>query len=373
MNYDFTEAELLFAGEVEKAAAQMPLAPASGTFFSNAEIKAALGLLAKTPYLAVGLDKSAGMGAVIHMASMESLASLAPSMALCVEMSTRVFGRLLAAHGSDVAKEKVLKPLLAGNLVGAVALSEGAMNVENDPFSTQGLEQGDGFSVTGAKNWVVNAPAADVIAVAGRVGDKVAFFLVPAGAPGLLVEAPATTMGYEAAPLSGLSLENCAVPRDMILGPFDAKTILAEARELENLVLLGLALGAMKSAFGQAKAHAKSHKSGGKPIIAFQEVGFKLSEMLTMLQASELLAFRAAWLAEKGDKATADVLLCAKVFVAECAEKVTGEALRILSGAGWTGTGPAQGAFRNAKWSQIAGTSTEIARVKIGDSALGYK
>ncbi len=366
MNYDFTERELLFAGEVEKAAAEMPKAPA-GDVFSNAEIKAALKLLARAGYL------SGGPGAVIQMAAAESLAAAAPSMALCVEAGARVFGRLLAAHGTDAAKKKYLAPLLAGELVGAVALSEGAMNIENDPFSTQGMEQGDALSVNGAKNWVVNAPVADVIAVAGLVGGKTAFFLVPAGAPGLLVEAPAVTLGYEHAPLSGLSLENCAVPRDMVLGPFEGKAVLEEVRAWENLSLLAAALGTMKAAFAEAKTHAKAHKSGGKPVIAFQEVGFKLSEMLTMLQTSEILSFRAAWLSEKNDPAARDVLLCAKVFVAESAEKVTAMALQILSGAGWTNAGRAQAAFRNAKWSQIAGTSTEICRVKIGDSALGYR
>jgi alkylation response protein AidB-like acyl-CoA dehydrogenase len=129
----------------------------------------------------------------------------------------------------------------------------------------------------------------------------------------------------------------------------------------------------MKAAFEEAKAHAKTHRSGGKPIIAYQEVGFKLSEMLTQLQTAELLAYRTAWSAENGAEDVESLLLCAKVFCAEAAENVTGAALQILSGKGYFGQSVSERAYRCAKYTQIAGTSTEIARVRIGDEALGYK
>ncbi|MBW1987973.1 MAG: acyl-CoA dehydrogenase [Deltaproteobacteria bacterium] len=373
MNYDFTEQELLFVGGVEKAAESLPKAPASGRTFSAAEIKDALAALAKADYLSVETGKAGKASAIPLMAAMEALSAAAPDLYLSVEMSTRVFGGLLAAHGTGAAKEKVLKPLLAGELLGAVAMSEQAMNVENDPFITQGSEEGGAVVVNGAKNWVINASAADVVAVAGGMGDKAAFFLVPAGAPGLTISEPLPSLGFDKTPISSLTLENVKVDKNMVLGPFDAKAILAEVKAFEDQVLCGAALGAMKAAFSAAKDYAKTHKSGGKPVVAYQMVGFKLSEMLTMYQTSQLLAYRAVWLAEKKDKTAAEVLFCAKVFGSDSAEKVAGGALEVLSGAGYVGENVAQDAYRNAKWTQIAGTSNEIARVKLGDGALGYK
>jgi alkylation response protein AidB-like acyl-CoA dehydrogenase len=129
----------------------------------------------------------------------------------------------------------------------------------------------------------------------------------------------------------------------------------------------------MKTAFESARSYAKSHKTGGKPIIAFQEIGFKLSEMLTLFQTSQLFAYRTAWTAEKDPKEAESLTLCAKVFCTESAEQVACEAMKILGGAGYVAGNAVEQAFRCAKYGQIAGTSTEIARVKIGDTALGLR
>jgi alkylation response protein AidB-like acyl-CoA dehydrogenase len=136
---------------------------------------------------------------------------------------------------------------------------------------------------------------------------------------------------------------------------------------------LGASLGLMKTAFESARAYAKSHKTGGKPIIAFQEIGFKLSEMLTLFQTSQLFAYRTAWTTEKDPKEAESLTLCAKVFCTESAEQVASEAMKILGGAGYIAGNAVEQSFRCAKYGQIAGTSTEIARVKIGDTALGLR
>ena len=127
----------------------------------------------------------------------------------------------------------------------------------------------------------------------------------------------------------------------------------------------------MSSSVTAATDYAKTHQSGGKPVIAYQEVGFKLSEMLTLYQTAQLYAYRAAWIADDDPKAADVLTLCAKVFCTEAAETVAGKALQILSAAGYRSGSPAEQAYRCAKYGQIAGISTEIARVKIGDAALG--
>ena len=116
--------------------------------------------------------------------------------------------------------------------------------------------------------------------------------------------------------------------------------------------------------------YAKNHKSGGKPIIAYQEVGFKLAEMLTLLQTAQLLAYRAAWMAETGDREAPVLARCAKVFCTESAEKSASYALQILGGRGYLSGNPAEEGYREAKYLQIAGTSSEISRMKIADELL---
>ncbi len=128
----------------------------------------------------------------------------------------------------------------------------------------------------------------------------------------------------------------------------------------------------MRSSFESAKSYAKSHKTGGKPVISYQTIAFKLSEMLTLLQTSQLFAYRVAWTADAKPKEAESLTWCAKVFCTEAAEKVAGWALQILSGAGFASGNEAELAYRCTKYGQIAGTSTEIARIKIGDDVLGY-
>jgi len=371
MNFEFNEKEQAFLTQIESIMTDFePIAGKSVT----EPLAAILEKLAATDFLKLGLDKVEGMGIpVILAAAQERFAAAYPSLYLTVEMSARVFGRILFYHADAAQKAKYLAPLLAGKLVGALALSESSMNVDNEPLSTMATADGGGYLVSGAKSYVVNAGVADVIAVACRVDDKVGFALVDKNAAGLTIGNPYATLGFEGALIAGLTLENVKVEKSAFLGPYDAKTALSAVRMFENQVLTGAAVGAMKAAFEAAKKHAKEHKSGGKPVIAFQEVAFKLAEMLTSLQTSELFAMRSAWVAETTPKEAEDIILCAKVFCAESAEKVASDALQILGGAGFTLPNAAERAYRNAKYTAIAGTSTEICRVKIGDSELGYR
>jgi alkylation response protein AidB-like acyl-CoA dehydrogenase len=288
-------------------------------------------------------------------------------------MSTRLFGGLVATWGSIKQKERWLTPLMKGRLLGAVALSEDSMNVDNDPLKTTGIQDGDFLNVTGNKTYVVNGPVADWIAVGGLLNGRIALFVIEQGTVGLAAGEPFSTLGYEGTAISRVSLNNCRIPMDQVIGPFEDRSVLDTLRLWENQIILGASLGLMKAAYESARDYAKTHRSGGKPIIAYQEVAFKLSEMLTLLQTSQLFAYRTAWTLETSPKEAESLMWCAKVFCTEAAEKVSGYSLQILAGAGFISGNPSEIAYRCAKYGQIAGTSTEISRVKIGDAALGYR
>ncbi|HMA67145.1 MAG TPA: acyl-CoA dehydrogenase family protein, partial [Desulfosalsimonadaceae bacterium] len=147
----------------------------------------------------------------------------------------------------------------------------------------------------------------------------------------------------------------------------------AAIRLWENQILLGASLGLCKSAFETARKHAKEHKSGGKPIIAYQQIGFKLAEMLTRYQTSQFLAWRTAWTMDTAPADAEELMFCAKVFCTEAAEQICSQAMQILGGGGYICGNKVERAYRCAKYGQIAGTSTERARVHIGDAALGYR
>ncbi len=378
MNFDFSEtlkqwfAALVEAGkdlagllELEEADEK---AAASG-------LRQGLARLAALGYLRVQTRQTDGdkNGVLALMGAMEQMAGCCPSLFLATEYSTRVFGRAVSAWGSAAQRTRWLDPLAEGVLVGAVALSEGAMNVENEPLATRGQRRGDKITIEGRKQSVVNAPAADVIAVAGSLEGEPALFLVPRAAAGLTVSPRRVTMGYAGVLIADLTLEACALAPDAVIAVPDMARMLDGLRFWENQVLVAAALGQMRMALDAARDHAKTHRSGGRPIIAYQEVGFKLAEMLTLHQTAQWLAYRAAWAAEAAPKEAQSLTLCAKIFATEAAERVCGSALQILSSTGYLKGHPAEVAYRAAKYGQIAGTSTEIARVRLGDEAMGWR
>jgi len=324
--------------------------------------------LAQVGYITCGLDE--GKDTTGLVTAQESLATISPSLFLSVEVHARIFGRLIAVYGTTDQKSQFLDDLEEGRFIGAVALSEGGMNIENEPLQTVGKRVGENFYVNGDKNHVVNAPIADWIAIAGRVEEHMVFFVIKKDSEGLSTGKRLATMGYNGCAISAVSLENCSVNVPYVIGPFEGEESLMTLRMWEDKILTAGSLGLMHRCYTNALSYAKTHKSGNKPIIAYQEVGFKLAEMLTLLQTAQLLAYRAAWMAETNNRDANVVARCAKVFCTESAEEVASQALQILGGYGYVDGNPAEEGYRNAKYLQIAGTSTEISRMKIADGVL---
>jgi len=324
--------------------------------------------LGQVGYLACGLeDKKDTMSLVT---AQESLATISPSLFLSVEVNARIFGRLIAVYGTADQKDQFLHDVKTGRLIGVVALSEGGMNIVNEPLQTAGVQGGKGFFVNGGKDHVVNAPIADWIAIAGKIEEHIVFFIIKKGSEGLFIGQRFSTMGYNGCAISVISLKNCSVHSKHVIGPFKDEEPLKTLRRWEDQVLTTGSLGLMNRCYSDALSYAKTHKSGNKPIIAYQEVGFKLAEMLTLLQTAQLLAYRAAWMDETKNKDATVVAHCAKVFCTESAEEVASQALQILGGYGYIDGNPVEEGYRYAKYLQIAGTSTEISRMKIADGVL---
>jgi alkylation response protein AidB-like acyl-CoA dehydrogenase len=324
--------------------------------------------LGQTGYLALGLEDEKDSESLL--ATQEALATISPSLFLSVEVTARLFGRLVASFGTPEQKKKMIPDTREGRFIGAVALSERGMSVGNAPMETSALSMDGGFQVKGTKGHVVNAPVADWIAVAANWEEDLVFFLIRKEADGLSMGKRLSTLGYNGTAISPIFLENCFVQSNAVIGPFKEKNLPKTLRMWEDQILTAASLGLMHRAFDTARAYAKDHESGGKQIIAYQEVGFKLAEMLTLLHTAQLLAYRAAWMVETGDREAEILVHCAKVFCSESAEELTSSALQILGVTGYVQGNPAEEGYRNAKYLSVAGTSSEISRMKIADEVL---
>ena len=376
MNFDFTETEKVLRDRVrgvfdpDSKAALMRLENGDDILIHSVVLRW-MKVLGETGYLALGMEN--GKDSTELLASQENLAAISPSLFLSVETSVRIFGRLVAMYGTPDQKTELLPALKDGRLIGAVAVSEGGMSIENNPLNTTGRMVGGGFKVSGSKSYVVNGPIADWIAVAGMEEERIGFFLIKKDSEGLSEGGRLATLGYSGVATSAISLENCPVPQHYVIGTFEGRGPLRSVRSWEDGILTAGSLGLMQRCYEVAVPYAKSHESGGRPIIRYQEVGFKLAEMLTLMQTAQLLAYRAAWMAEVGDVEAPVLAHAAKVFCTESAEAVASSALQILGGQGYLRGNLAEEGYRNAKYLQIGGTSTEISRMKIGDWVLEGK
>jgi alkylation response protein AidB-like acyl-CoA dehydrogenase len=375
MNFDFTESEKAVCEQFKdvfrgKGAASLAAIETADLGEIRRVTLQCQGELAKIGYLALGVEDGKHSPGLV--AAQQWLAAASPSLFMSIEVTARILGRLVARYGSEAQKAALLEPIKDGRIICAVALSEGGLSFEDGTLKTAATPENRGFSLNGVKACVVNGPVADWTAVAASAKGGNGFFLLPSGSQGLFVGARSRTLGYEGMAAAAMSFENCLIPPEQVIGPFEGCEVFRDVRKWENQVLASASLGSMKSSYETALQFAKHHMSGGKPIIAYQEVGFKLAEMFTLLQTAELLACRAAWMDETGDREAGLLLRSAKVFCTESAEEVASKALQVMGTFGYLRGNAAEVAYRDAKYVQVAGTSTEISRVKIGDELLEW-
>lgn len=329
--------------------------------------------LAETGYLDLGIGTEKRERAMSLVAAQEQLAGRSSSFFLAVEATARLFGGLIAGFGEGEAVARIREGLRNGEIIAGVAMSE-SEDTASPTVNTSAVEDGGDWLITGSKNYVTNGPISDWIAVTATAQGRPAVFLVQAVQPGVEIGPRLRTLGYNGLAVSGIRFHRVRVPHDLALGPFDDEAHLRFLMLMQDLILTVASVGLMGRVVALTKAHADSHTRGSRPVFRFQEIRFKLAEMLTLYQTAQLLTYRAAWLHSVADREATTVLHCAKVFSSEATEQVAGMAMQILAGKGYLSGNPVERAYRDAKLAGIAGTTCEVARMSIADDLLArYK
>jgi alkylation response protein AidB-like acyl-CoA dehydrogenase len=254
-----------------------------------------------------------------------------------------------------------------GELIGGLAMPEPEPSPAPEESVAAFLDRDD-YVISGRKNYVTNAPIADWLAVVGEAGGRPAVFFVQPNAPGVTIGPRLTTVGYNGLTVSGIELNQVRVPKTQVAGPFQDEAPLEFLRLMQDEILTVASIGLLQRAVTVARDYARSHERGGRPVFRFQEIRFKLADMLTLSQTAQFLAYRAGWLYSISDTEAETVLLCAKVFAAEASEQAAGMAMQIMAGHGYVTGNPVERAYREAKLAGIAGTTSEVARMSIADA-----
>lgn len=283
----------------------------------------------------------------------------------------------LLRHGSDAQKQRWLRSLASGETIGCFCLTEPQAGSEAHNLRTRAVLCDGRWVIDGAKQFVSNGKRAGLAIVfavtdpaAGKKG--ISAFLVPTDTPGFIVNRVEHKMGIRASDTCAITLDQCSVPEDHMLGePGRGLAIALSNLEGGRIGIAAQALGIARAAFEAALAYANDRVQFGQPIAGHQAIAHMLADMHTQINAARLLVLHAARLRSAGLPCLSEASQ-AKLFASEMAERVCSKAVQIHGGYGYLEDYPVERYYRDARITQIYEGSSEIQRMLIARSLQDY-
>ncbi len=309
-----------------------------------------------------------GLGLTEFCLALEEIARGSMSLAGAVAMQSLMGTKFLHMLGGADIVERLFKPALAGERIGAICMTEPNAGSDLDGIATTATRVDGGYVLNGQKTWITSAPVADFFTVFARAGEekKLTIFLVEREFKGLVVGREIHKMGVWALPTSEVAFDECFVPdanrlsREEGDGEGHLKKTLAEIR----IITGAMALGVARAALDEAVRYAGERKQFGKPINRFQAIQMKLAEMATGLEAATRLVHYAAWLHGAGRPHHKEAAM-AKLFATETAAGICDQAARVLASYGYAMEYPVQRFLRDVRFTLIGGGTSEILKLII--------
>jgi acyl-CoA dehydrogenase len=311
-----------------------------------------------------------GQGYLAACLAMEEMCRADSSLGLACMIGT--FGSDLILHnGTEEQKNRYLPPICRGDCISAAAFTEPARGTDITTVDTNAAKDGNGWRINGTKTLITNAPIADYVIVLCQTGSRElprksqTLFIVDKEASGLTVTKLSDKMGIRCVPTGEISLKDVKVSDPSILGEQDKGFSHAmDFFAVSRTVIAAQAVGTAQGAFEIALKHAKQRKSAGQPIIRFQQIGAKLAQIASEIEAARLLTYNAAW---SIDQDSVDPLLTsmAKLYASNVAVKATDAAIQTLGGYGYLGKYRVERFYRDAKVTEIYEGTSEIQRLAI--------
>jgi butyryl-CoA dehydrogenase len=317
----------------------------------------------------------AGMDAVAYALALEEICRACASTGVIMSVQNSLCCAPIVASGTDAQRQRWLPDLATGKKIGSFALSEPEAGSDAAAQRTSAVRKGEGWVLNGTKNFITNAPAADVMLVAANTdpakGSKgISIFLVPTGTPGLKVGPADKKLGIRGAVSAQVFFADCAVAEDALLGAEgEGFKIAMRALDGGRIGIAAQAVGIARAAFEAATRYALERRTFGQPIADHQAIQFKLADMSTEIDAARLLLWRAAVKKDGGGRYTTEAAM-AKLFASEVANRVAKEAVQVFGGYGYLSDFPVERHFRDAKITEIYEGTSEIQRLVIASSLL---
>jgi len=307
-------------------------------------------------------------GLVTFCLALEEIARGSMAVAGAIAMQSLMGTKFLHMLGNDDILERLFKPALRGEKLGAICMTEPNAGSDLTSISTTATKVDGGYKISGAKTWVTTAPHADFFTVFARAGEegKLTIFLVEKDFDGLIIGRPIEKMGVRALPTSEVSFDECFVPDSHRLSKEegDAEGHLRKLLSEIRIITAAMGLGVARAALDEAIRYAGERKQFGKPINRFQAIQMKLAEMATDLEAARHLTYYAASLTDNGQPNRQQASM-AKMFATEAAADICDKAARVFASYGFAMEYPVQRYLRDVRFTLIGGGTSEILKLII--------
>ena len=324
-----------------------------------------------------------GMGAVACAIVNEELARECASTALSYLAHTVLCVNNLYLNGNEAQRRKYLPKLISGEHIGAWALTEPGSGSDAKALKTRYKRETrdgkKGFVLNGSKIFITNAFHADVTIVFARPEgtsadqdkDAITVFLVEKGTPGFKPHEPMDKMGMRASPTSEITLEDCFVPEENLLGEERKGTEhMMLGLDVERITIAAIPVGIAQGALDVALQYSTERKQFGVEIATFQLIKKFLADMATDTRAARLLVYEAAHRLDQGEKGLTMEASMAKYYASEVGTRVALNAVQVLGGYGYISEFPVERMARDAKLLEIGAGTSEIQRIIVARELL---
>ena len=378
MKFDLTEEHLMIR-DAARDFAQNELLPGvierdeNQTFPSDQVKKMAelgfMGMMVSPDYGGGGMDT------ISYVLAMEEISKVDASAAVIMSVNNSLVCWGLETYGTKEQKDKYLRKLASGEIIGAFCLSEPEAGSDATSQQTTAIEKNDHYLLNGTKNWITNGNSASIYLVIAQTDlslehKGINAFIVEKETNGVIVGKKEDKLGIRGSDTHSIMFNDVQVPKENRIGEdgfgfsFAMKTLSGG-----RIGIAAQALGIASGAYELALEYSKQRKAFGKEISRHQAIAFKLADMATEIDASRLLCIRAAWLKDNGMNYDREGAM-AKVFASETAMKTTTEAVQVHGGYGFVKEYHVERLMRDAKITQIYEGTSEIQRIVISRSIL---
>jgi alkylation response protein AidB-like acyl-CoA dehydrogenase len=316
-------------------------------------------------------DGGHGLGWSFEVIVAEEISAVSGATEMARLASGALYAAPLAYFASRTQKQRFLRPVLAGEKIGALALTEPGAGSDAGSIKTHAERRGHYFVLNGEKRFITNGGVADFLFVFVVTDPRkppksgVSAIVVPRESKGVQVVKTYGLLGMRGANVVHLRFRNVRVPEENVVGGLHRGfPILLDELDRERPAVAAGMLGIARSAFESAVDYSSKREQFGRPIKEFEGVSFKLSDMYVKLEAARLLIVKAARLLDQGRLARLEGAT-AKLFATESAFEIAHEALQVHGGIGYTKDLPIERYFRDARFMMIGGGTSEIMRFLI--------